>query len=565
MKILLMGNPNVGKSAFFSRLTGVNVVISNYPGTTVEFKQGKMKCGGKLADVIDVPGVYSLEAASKAEEVAVKMLKEGDVVINIVDATNLERNLYLTMQLLEKNIPVIIALNFWDEARHKGIKIDIEKLERELNVPVVPTVALTGEGIKELVSKIRYACPHKCRGCEKSRWNRVGGVINEVQRIEEKEHTVFETFEDLSIKPLTGIPVAVIILALSFLAVRIIGEGLIGFIFEPLFDLYLPVLGWIGNYLGTGIVHDIVIGTFIEGKIDYGQSMGLLSTGLYVPIAMVLPYVFAFYLVLGILEDSGYLPRLATLVDKLMHKVGMHGLAIIPMMLGLGCNVPGALGLRILETKRQRFIAATLMAIAVPCMAQTAMVFGLLGKYGIEGLGILYLTLFAVWAVLGLILNKTMKGTTPETFMEIPPYRVPYFKGLMKKLGMRIHSFLREAVPFVLLGVLIINILYVTGIIHFLGETASPLVVGMLGLPEEAVGALVMGFLRKDIAVGMLLPLGLSMKQLIIASAVLTMYFPCIATFVVLFKELGWKDLVKASVIMIFVSFFVGGILNLVL
>jgi len=560
-----MGNQNVGKSAFFSRLTGVNVVISNYPGTTVEFKQGKMKFDKKIVELIDVPGTYTLEPTSKAEQVATEMLKQGDLVINVVDATNLERNLYLTLQLLEKNIPVIIALNFWDETKHKGIKINVKKLEKLLRVPVVSTVAITGQGIKEIIFRLKEAKAHSLKYNDEQRWAEIGKIIKQVQEIKQKEHSFLERLEDISVKPLTGLPFALIVLAFTFYLVRLIGENLIAYIFEPLFNLYLPVATALSNFLGPGFIHDVLIGTLIEGEIDYGQSMGLLTTGLFVPFAMVLPYVFAFYLVLGFLEDSGYLPRLATLVDNLMHRLGMHGLAIIPMLLGLGCNVPGALSTRILETKRQRFIAATLMAIAVPCMAQIAMVFGLLGKYGIKGLGILFSSLFLIWLLLGLFLNKLMKGITPETFMEVPSYRVPYFRGLVKKLWMRMRRFLTEAVPFVLLGILIVNILYVLKIIEFIGKITTPVIVNILGLPKEAIAALIVGFLRKDVAVGMLLPLGLTMKQLIIASVVLTMYFPCVATFVVLFRELGMKDLVKSTLLMIVLALSLGGLLNLIL
>ena len=567
MRILLMGNPNVGKSAIFSRLTGVDVMISNYPGTTIELKKGKVKLDDQMVEVIDVPGTYSLEPTSKAEEVAVNMLKEGDLVINAVDATNLERNLYLTLQLLERNIPVIMVLNFWDETRHLGIQIDANKLESLLDIPVVPTVAVTGEGIKELALRLHEAKAHAYSYSEEARWGEIGKIIKEVQKVTLKKHTFLENLEDLSIKPLTGIPITLfIILALVFWAVRLVGENLIAYVFDPLFEFYLPVVAQLSSMLGkSGVIHDILIGTLIEGKIDYVQSMGLLTTGLYVPIAMVLPYVFAFYLALGVLEDSGYLPRLATLVDAILHRLGMHGLAIIPMLLGLGCNVPGALSTRILETRKQRFIAATLMAIAVPCMAQTAMVFALLGPYGIKAFGIYFMTLFVVWLTLGFLLNKGLQGETPETFMEIPPYRIPYLGSLSKKLWMRMRSFLSEAIPFVLLGVLIVNILYVFGIIEWVSEAAAPVVVGILGLPKEAVASLIVGFLRKDVAVGMLLPLGLDMGQLIVASVVLTMYFPCVATFVVLFKELGARDLIKATAIMVVSTLLVGGILNVLL
>jgi ferrous iron transport protein B len=321
----------------------------------------------------------------------------------------------------------------------------------------------------------------------------------------------------------------------------------------------------VSGLLGSGFLHDVLIGRLVEGRIDFVESLGLLTTGLFVPIAMVLPYVFSFYLVLSFLEDSGYLPRLAVLVDNLMHRFGLHGLAIIPMMLGLGCNVPGAMATRVLETRRERFIAATLMAIAVPCMAQMAMVAGLIGRHGAKGFGLVFGSLFLVWVVLGILLNRFSKGESPEIFVEIPAYRMPYWRALAKKLWMRIRGFLREAIPFVLLGVLATNILYSIGIIQLIGRLTSPVVTGVLGLPQDAVGALIIGFLRKDVAVGMLLPLGLDLSQLVVASVVLTMYFPCIATFAVLIRELGIADMAKSAAIMISSALIVGGLLNLIL
>lgn len=562
-----MGNQNVGKSTIFSRLTGVNVVISNYPGSTVEFKQGHMRSGDGLAQLIDVPGTYALQAASRAEEVAAEMVGEGDVIINVVDATSLERNLFLTFQLLALGKPVVIALNMWDEARHNGITIDADRLSELLGVQVVPTVAATGQGIKRLVSALPKAgAPSGYSEMpEEEIWAKVGEITGEVQEIKERRHTLLDHIEGLSITPLTGIPIALAVMLLAFSAVRLVGETLIANVFDPLFSLYLPYVERLGEYLGGGILHDLLIGTMVNGRIDFLQSMGLLTTGIYVPIAMVLPYVFSFYLVLGLLEDSGYLPRLATLLDTFMHRLGMHGLAIVPMLLGFGCNVPGALATRILETKRQRFIAGTIMAISIPCMAQTAMVFGLLGAYGTEGLGIYFLALFFVWLSTGLLMNRMIKGVTPETFFEIPPYRLPSFRALTHKMVMRMRHFIAEAVPFVLLGVFIVNLLYATGIISLVGEIASPVVTGILGLPKEAVAAMVIGFLRKDVAVGMLLPLGLSLKQLIIASVALTMYFPCVATFAVLFREFGVRDMAKSAAIMIAATLAAGGLLNLVL
>jgi len=566
-KILLMGNPNVGKSVIFSRLTGVNVIASNYPGTTVEYTRGYMRLGNEKVEVIDVPGTYSLSPTSKAEKVAVEMLKQGDLVIDVVDATNLERNLNLTLQLLKDGKPVVVALNLWDEIRHIGILIDAEKLQEILGIPIVPTCAITGEGIKKLVSEIPFAKANTYEYEEEKRWEKVGEIVSCVQKITHRHHTFLERLEDVSIKSVTGIPLALVSLYVVFNIIRFIGEGLIGIIFEPIFEnLWAPLIMRLSDFLGNqGFIHDILIGKLVEGKISFVESLGLLTTGLFVPLAMVLPYVFAFYLILSFLEDSGYLPRLAVLVDNVMHRFGLHGLAIIPMMLGLGCNVPGAMATRVLETRRERFISATLMAIAVPCMAQIAMIFGLIGKYGAQGLAAVFGTLLVVWIVLGVLLNRLSKGESPEIFVEIPPYRLPYVGALLKKLWMRTRWFLREAIPYVLFGVFIINVLYSLGIIQFIGRLSAPVITGILGLPQDAVGALIIGFLRKDVAVGMLLPLGLNLSQLVVASVVLTMYFPCVATFAVLIKELGTKDMLKSTLIMISSALIIGGLLNLIL
>ena len=568
MKILLMGNPNVGKSAVFSRLTGIHVIASNYPGTTVEFTQGIMKIGTEYDDIIDVPGVYGLEAYSKAEHIAVKMLEEGDVVINVVDTTNLERNLHLTLHLLEKNVPLIVCLNLWDEAKHKGISVDIRKMEELLGVPVIPTVAVTGEGIKELVSRIPQARNSEFpKLSEEQRWTEVGKIVSEIQSIKHKHHTFLEIIGDASVKPSTGIPIAILVMFSAFEIIRFIGEGLIGYVFEPLFyKFWQPLMTGLSSFLHPGsFIHSVMIGKLINGEIDFVQSFGLLTTGLFMPIAMVLPYIFAFYLVLGFLEDFGYLPRLAILLDKGMHKMGLHGWSIIPTFLGLGCNVPGIMATRILESRRERLIAATIISIGVPCSALQAMIFGLLGKFGGWYVGIVYLTLFVSWVILGRVLNSVLKGASPELIMEIPPYRFPVLYSLVKKLWMRLFFFLKEALPIVFLGVIVVNILYVLKVFDAVANFTAPIVTHLLGLPKEAVIALSVGFLRKDVAMGMLGTLSLTVQQLTVASVVLAMSFPCIATFVVLIKELGVKDTLKSISIMVVSSLAVGGILNLIL
>ena len=567
-KIVLIGNPNVGKSVIFTRLTGINVIVGNYPGKTVEYKRGHMKLGGETVEVFDAPGTYTLDPVSDAEEVAVSMLSSADTVINVVDATNLERNLYLTLQLLERKIPMIVALNMWDDTKHRGISIDLNKLRELLKVPIIPTVAVTGEGIKELVENIpRAILADAAVHSRDERWATIGSIIEQVQQVTHRHHTWRERLSDASVKPLTGGIIALVVLALAFLVIRFIGESLIGYVFEPLFNnLWAPVLARLSEFLGgNGFLHDVIVGKLIGGEVNFVQSFGLLSSGLYVPFAMVLPYVLSFYLVLGLMEDAGYLPRLAVLMDTIMHRLGLHGYAIIPTLLGLGCNVPAILATRILESKRERFIAATLISVAVPCAALQAMVFGLVGERGGQYVAIVYGTLFVAWIILGTILRHVVKGFTPELLIEIPPYRLPLWRAVLQKLWMRVYGFLVEAVPIILGGVLIINILYFLGVFDAIANFTAPVVTGLLGLPKEAVTALVIGFLRKDVAVGMLAPLGLTAKQLVVGSVVLAMFFPCIASFVVLLREFGVVRMLKAVGIMISAALVAGGLLNLIL
>ncbi|MFH1784614.1 MAG: ferrous iron transporter B [bacterium] len=566
-RIVLIGNPNVGKSVVFSRLTGTHVISSNYPGTTVEFTEGFAKIADEQAIIIDSPGAYSMNPTCRAEEVVIEILKDADLVINVIDSTNLERNLYLTLQILQTDMPVVVALNMWDETKHKGITIDFEKLEELLHVPVIPVVAITGQGMNNLVEKIPEAVSPKVKRSKKpDHWKDIGAIIEQVQILEHRHHTFLERMEELSIHPLTGFPIAAAVVLIAFKLIRFIGEGLISYLFAPFFDhLYAPVIMKFSELLGSkGILHDILIGKFIDGSIDFVQSFGVLTTGLFVPIAMVLPYVFSFFLVLSFLEDIGYLPRLAILVDNLMHRIGLHGYAIIPMILGLGCNVPGIMATRILESKREKFIAITLLSIGVPCAALQAMVFGLVGKQGGQYVAMVFGTLFIVWLLLGYIMNKLVKGFSPPLLIEVPPYRLPLWNVCLKKFRMRLFYFLKEAIPIVLAGVFVVNILYTLRIFDFLADIAAPVITGLLGLPKEVVVAIVIGFLRKDVAVGMLAPFNLTAQQLVVSSTVLAMFFPCIATFMIVIKELGVKDAVKSILIMIFVSLFVGSVLNFI-
>ncbi len=568
-KILLIGNPNVGKSVVFSRLTGVQVVSSNYPGTTVGITSGYLDIGGEKIEVVDLPGTYSLEPTSKAEEVAVSLLnshsKEEIVVVDIIDSTNLERNLYLTLELLEQGFPVIACLNMCDDIKHRGINIDMENLEKLLRIPVIPTCAVTGAGIKLLIERIKETAPAaRNKSGHEDRWLEIGRIIEQVQRLTHRHHTFREILEDASIRPVSGMLMALVVIFASFKVVRFLGEALITRVFDPLFfNLYQPYLEKLSASLSSGgFLHHLLIGDLINGKIDFKQSMGLLTTAPYIEFAMVLPYIISFYLVLSILEDMGFLPRLAMLLDNLLHRIGLHGFAIIPMLLGFGCNVPGILATRILESKRERFIASTLISIGIPCVPLQAMIFGLLGQFGGFYVAGVYLVLFALWLLIGVILNRTLKGYSPEFLLEIPPYRFPPLNMLWQKLFLRVKGFIIEAVPVVLLGVLAVNLLLYFRLFDFFNYLFAPVVSGLFGLPKESTVALTVGFFRKDVAVGMLMPLALNAKQLFISSVLLAISFPCIATFAVLLKELGLRYLIKATLIMMAAGLIVGTLLN---
>ena len=556
MKILLVGSPNVGKSSLFSRLTGVRVICSNYPGTTVTYCSGKIMYAGEQAELIDAPGVYSLNPQSPAEIATVDMIQVADIIINVIDATNLERNLYLTLQTLEQGKPTVVALNMVDDARHLGVEIDADELERMLGAPIVKTVAVTGEGIKELSDMLPHARATQIKRTDEERWKEVGHITSRVQTLKHHHHTILETLEDATIQPLTGIPLAIITLYLTFTLIVTLGNWGIAAALDPFFNnIWGPLMHTIVELIfPSGIMNTILLGQ----PGDMVAGLGLLTTGFYVPLDMILPFVILFYFALSLLEDIGYLPRLATLMDNVMHKIGLHGSAVIPTILGLGCKVPGLLAVRILENRKQRFIAAALIILCVPCLAQNAVIFGLLSRQGIRYVAIAYGTLLTLYIIIGLILNRLLPGESPEILLEIPPYRRPDSKTLIKKTWIRVRFFLTEAVPYIILGVLAVNLMHVFGLMNTISSVFGPLMSSLFGLPPEAASALILGFLRKDFTAGLLAPIPMTPMQLTIASTLVVVYMPCMATLTVLYKELGLKDFLKAMALMLVVTVIVG-------
>ena len=610
LDILLVGHPNVGKSVLFSRMTGVRTIASNYPGTTVGYTTGRTCFEGQSYSVVDAPGTYSLEPLDEAAGVAVNLIDEAKRIINVVDATHLERHLALTIELLAQDKPMVVALNMSDEAQHRGIEIDGKKLSEKLGIPVISTVARSGVGVKRLIQaalalpvKSPVACqdqtghpghhPHIPRHSnerfqhdhrhlvEEDVWSQIGAIVSDVQTLHHHRHTLGELLEDISVHPIWGGFAAAFVIIFSFAFVRILGEFLIGggigifgeplivlpFGTEHLFDTaWKPLMMKLSSLLREGsFLQQLLIGTLISGEIDFSQSFGLLTSGLFIPLGVVLPYIFSFYLVLSLLEDTGYLPRLAIFLDNVMHWLGLHGYAIIPTLLGLGCNVPGVMATRILESRRQRFITATLISIAVPCAALQAMIIGLVGKRGIGPVLLVYGILFLTWMMIGLVLRYTTRGFLPELLIEIPPYRTPSFLALCSKMWMRIWGFIREALPVVMVAILFVNLLYVFKVFEQIAYLTAPVVTRLWGLPEEAIVPLLIGILRKDVAIGMFAPLELTTHQLITGSVILAMFFPCIATFVILFRELKLRDGLKAIGVMLITVIFVGTTVNFLL
>ena len=567
-KIFLIGNPNVGKSLIFCRLTGTDVIVSNYPGTTIEFYKGHFKKDNQIIEVVDLPGTYTLQPTNKAEEVVFNILEEVKnknedfVIVNVIDATNLERNLNLTFQLIKKRLPMIILLNMWDETKHKGITIDYKKLEEILGIPVITTCARTSEGINEFVSRLNEAKISNFDYNEEQKWQKIGEVVSQVQKLTHRHHTFLDRLSEITIKPSTGIPFALFVLISTFVIVRFLGENFTALIDNLFNKFYLPFITTaVSKLIPIEFLQKILLGNVTEPM----EGFGVLTTGLYIPLVVVFPYLFSFYLVLSILEDIGYIPRLAVMIDSFLHRLGIHGYASVPVLLGLGCKVPGILALRLLETEKEKFLTAVLLLMVAPCMPQTSMILSLSVKYGIKYAVFIFLVLFFVSVITSFILNKVLKGETTELFVEIPPYRMIDLSLLLKKLYIRMKEFFVDAVPLIILGIFIINIFDILGVVKIISETIGTPLSFLLNLPKEISIVLISGFLRKDVSISLLSPFDLTAKQFVVASIFLVLYLPCVSTFFTLVKEQGIKNGIKILVLMLFVAFLISFIVNLIL
>jgi len=630
LKFALAGNANVGKSVIFNQLTGLHQHIGNWPGKTVERAEGTLHFKGYTIDVIDLPGIYSLSTFSLEEIISREYIvnEKPDLVINVVDASALERNLFFTLQLMELEVPLIIALNQIDMAEKKGIKIDLKGLEEKLGVKVVPTIAIKGKGIYELLEraveaaekgsakpaivrygeeieerirrltetleKIRLKYParwtaikllegdeqvrreiydlnpeilqlaenlakeieeihgHPCPTVIVSeRYEAAGKIARETQRILPRiKPSLSERLHEVTTHRILGYPIMILIVLGIFNVIFMFG----GYMSETLSNLLYGYEKIFEYFFGSNPLKEIIWGGIMEGIIAN--------------ITIALPYIIPFYLILYILEDSGYLARAAFLTDTLMHKMGLHGKAFIPLMLGYGCNVPACLGCRIMETERERFIAGFIVTL-IPCAARAVVILGLVGSFlGLHWALALYAINLIIVFLLGRLAFKVLPGEPTALIMEMPDYRLPHLKTIIKQTWFRLEEFLKISFPLIIISGLIIKLAEISNLLEPISNFLSPITVNWLGLPEITGVTLIFGILRKELTLVILATLlgttnfqeALTPLQMFIFTLVVMLYVPCIATIAACIREFGWKKAAAISLLEITLAISVGGL-----
>ncbi|TVR61223.1 MAG: ferrous iron transporter B [Spirochaetaceae bacterium] len=568
--VLLIGPPNVGKSVIFNALTGLDASVANYAGTTVEFSHGLYRFDGFETAVIDVPGTYTLTATNDAERIATSMLSgDVDLVVVVADAANLETSVAIALQIADRRIPNIVALNRVDIAARKGAEIDVDALSRLLNTAVVPTIAIDGTGLHTLKQTIREiltrgepdlteteATTERAddTGPVEGRndvWTRAELIASEVTPPPANRVGVRYGSRAL-VTPWPGLPIAAGVLAAAFAVIVGLGMGLRRFILLPVSREFLfPFLqSGITQVIGPGIVRNVLIGEY-----------GVVIKGIEWPFTLVLPYVLSFYLAMSLLEDSGYLPRLAVLLDATFARIGLRGSHSISLLLGYGCAIPGILSSRAMGTRRERLIVATLISLAVPCISQTGALFALLAESGVVLVAALFLLSFIVIVVAGIIMDRLMPGEKSELIIELPELLTPPIRLIAKKLVARARQFVIDgAIPMVV-AVGVAAILYETGLLARIGSLLSPVVTVWLRMPEEAAVPLLLGVVRRELTVLPLLDMPLTQLQLFVGATVGLFYVPCIAVVATLSREFGVRVALALLGLTTATAFALGGLI----
>ena len=566
LRIALVGNPNVGKSVVFGRLTGRYATVSNYPGTTVAVTKGRALVGAEVCDVVDTPGVNALEGTLSEDERITRDLIAGgdaDLVVQIADARNIRRALTLTAQIAAFEKPTILVLNMIDEALARGIAVDAGQLSAELGVPVVEMVATEGRGMQALRDALPAAAapriwPHQDAQGQAAWAHEVTGRVRHVSALSMAR--LQEALSRATRQPVTGLPILALVLYILYLFVGVFGaQTLVGFFEETVFGRGVnPAAAWAVSFIPFAVAREFFVG-------DYG----LITMGLTYAIAIVLPVVTTFFLLFGFLEDSGYIPRLAIFSDRIFRAMGLNGKAVLPMVLGLGCDTMATMTTRILATPKERLIAILLLALGIPCSAQLATILGILGGISFGALLTLFGVVLAQMFFVGWLAARVLSGNRSDFIMELPPIRLPRLSNILTKTRLRVWWYLGEAVPLFLAGTVLLFMLDKLHALGFIARLGEPIVTGLLGLPAATAQIFVMGFLRRDYGAAGLFQLAhagqLTSVQALVALTVMTLFIPCVANFLMIVRERGARVAFAMLAIITPIAVFTGAGLNLVL
>ena len=590
-KLVLAGNPNSGKSVFFNHLTGIYVDVSNFPGTTVDISTGKYK-GYTVADT---PGVYGVSSFNEEETVARDVILEADIILNVVDSVHPGRDLFLTKQLIDMGKPVLVALNMIDELQKNGMDIDVKLLEELLGVPVFPTSAVKNIGVTDVLMSLEQARQGNrdpgltemmkqfgdtCSEAEAlmileddevvaARFNvetpglrddiymerrrAVEDIVNKVLKETSKGASFGILLGRWMLRPVTGIPMLLLTLYAMYKIIGIFVAGtVVGFTEELIMEgMYRP---FIISVLSPFISEGSFIGNMLIGEF------GILTMVPVYIIGLLLPLIIGFYVLMAVLEDSGYLPRIAALADRMLISLGLNGKAIIPIILGFGCVTMATMTTRILGTKREKIIATVLLGLAIPCSAQLGVIMGL-----VSGLDVLYIITYitviaAIFVLVGTVLNKLMPGESSHLLIDLPTIRMPMPGNVVKKTFQKTVMFLKEAVPLFIYGALLISVLEQTGALSYIQQWMTPITEGLLKLPPETATAFIMGIIRRDFGAAGLTSIAMTQQQLLVSLIVMTLFVPCIAAIMVIFKERGTRDALAIWLGSFAAAFVTGGI-----
>ncbi len=590
-KLVLAGNPNSGKSVFFNHLTGIYVDVSNFPGTTVDISTGKYK-GYTVADT---PGVYGVSSFNEEETVARDVILEADIILNVVDSVHPGRDLFLTKQLIDMGKPVLVALNMIDELQKNGMDIDVKLLEELLGVPVFPTSAVKNIGVTDVLMSLEQARQGNrdpgltemmkqfgdtCSEAEAlmileddevvaARYGiETSGLRDEIymERRRAVEEIVNKVLKETSkgasfgillgrwmLRPVTGIPMLLLTLYAMYKIIGIFVAGtVVGFTEELIMEgMYRP---FIISVLSPFISEGSFIGNMLIGEF------GILTMVPVYIIGLLLPLIIGFYVLMAVLEDSGYLPRIAALADRMLISLGLNGKAIIPIILGFGCVTMATMTTRILGTKREKIIATVLLGLAIPCSAQLGVIMGL-----VSGLDVFYIITYitvitSIFVLAGTVLNKLMPGESSHLLIDLPTIRLPMPGNVVKKTFQKTVMFLKEAVPLFIYGALLISVLEQTGALSYIQQWMTPITEGLLKLPPETATAFIMGIIRRDFGAAGLTSIAMTQQQLLVSLIVMTLFVPCIAAIMVIFKERGTRDALAIWLGSFAAAFITGGI-----